>query len=74
MTGHALRMLARLFIPIDRDPDQATVFVIAREQNLTFHDASHVEPAHRVGGCLATLEYAMTSAARAEGGAVVQPT
>lgn len=72
-TEQVLRALTRLSISIDRDPDQAAIYAIARTQNLTVYDASYVELAQRIGGRLATLDRAMMSAAQAVGVAVLQP-
>jgi len=60
-----LRLLRDLPIAIDRSPDEAAIFDLARRHGLTFYDAAYLELARR-GNALATLDRALLKAAEAE--------
>jgi predicted nucleic acid-binding protein len=62
-----LRFVSRLRLTIDRTPVEAVVLNLARRHRLTVYDASYLELACRDGLTLATLDEALSKAARAEG-------
>jgi predicted nucleic acid-binding protein len=65
-----------LSLPIDLDAELTSLsdgLALARRHGLTAYDAAYLELAARVGGALATLDKALTRAARAEGLFVLSP-
>jgi len=65
-TATFLRELARLRVTVDRSPNEADVLALARHRGLTVYDAAYLELARREGAPLATLDAALSTAARAE--------
>ena len=61
-----LRGVSRLPIRIDRDPHEGAILRLARTYRLTVYDASYLDLALREGIPLATLDGALSAAARAE--------
>lgn len=61
-----LRGLFRLPVAVDRAPGEAEVLALARRHRLAVYDAAYLELAQRQGVLLATLDGALTIAARAE--------
>jgi predicted nucleic acid-binding protein len=61
-----LREISHLAVVLDRSPDEAVVLGRARRHRLTVYDAAYLELAMREGLPLATLDRALTDAARAE--------
>jgi predicted nucleic acid-binding protein len=53
-------------VALDRSPDEAQLFRLARHYRLTVYDASYLELASRAGLPLATLDADLVRAARAE--------
>jgi len=70
-TARFLRELSRLAIIVDGVPDDSGVLTLARRGRLTVYDASYLELAVRKDFPLATLDKALTDAARAEGVSLV---
>lgn len=69
-----LDLLLSLPIDLDAEPRSLTnVLARAQQHGLTSYDAAYLELAERVGGSLATLDRALTRAARAEGLVVLSP-
>jgi predicted nucleic acid-binding protein len=66
-TGVFLRVLARLRIRIDRDPEEGAVLRLARTHRLSVYDASYLELALREAIPLAILDGELAAAARKEG-------
>ena len=62
-----LNDLARLPIRIDRSPDERLVVALARKHRLTAYDAAYLDLAVRLTAPMATLDRALSDAARAEG-------
>lgn len=67
LTSNALARLSHLRIRQVANPDDGAVFLLARRHRLTFYDAAYLELAQRENLPLATLDGALTRAARAEG-------
>jgi predicted nucleic acid-binding protein len=65
-TATFLRAITRMRISVDRAPDEADVLGLARRRRLSVYDASYLELARRDGLPLATLDGALSAAARAE--------
>ncbi len=61
-----LRLLRDLDIEVDRAPEEASTFDLARRHGLTFYDAAYLDLAFR-HGAIATLDTALIKAAEAEG-------
>lgn len=70
-TDRALALLAELPIRFDRIADSASVLQLARRHRLTVYDAAYLELAQRENAPLATLDNALTRAAKAEGMSLV---
>jgi predicted nucleic acid-binding protein len=66
-TAEVLLHLAELSVSIDEQPDEKAIFRLARKRRLTFYDASYLELAQRRNFALATLDSAISRAAKAEG-------
>jgi|SRR3954465_1592184 predicted nucleic acid-binding protein len=66
-TSRALALLSELPIRLDHTPDSSTVLQLARRHRLTVYDAAYLELAQRDDAPLATLDDALTRAAKAEG-------
>lgn len=65
-TAVFLHALSRLCVTVDRTPGEADVLALARRHRLTIYDSAYLELAQRQDLPLATLDRALTSAARAE--------
>lgn len=65
-SDRALALLRRHPILIDRLPDEPAILALARRHRLTVYDAAYLELALRQAVPLATLDDALTAAARAE--------
>lgn len=65
-TATFLRAITRMRVSVDRAPDEADVLGLARRRRLSVYDASYLELARRDGLPLATLEGALSAAARAK--------
>ena len=65
-TAAFLRGLSRLWVTVDRSPDESAVLTLARKHRLTVYDASYLELAQREILLLATLDTNLVRAARAE--------
>jgi predicted nucleic acid-binding protein len=65
-TAQALRLIRALPISIDTEVEEDALMRLARTHRLTAYDAAYLELAQRRGLPLATLDIALTSAARAE--------
>jgi predicted nucleic acid-binding protein len=65
-TARALRLLRGLPVAIDTDVEEEALMQLARRHRLTVYDAAYVELALRAGHPLATLDAALSIAARAE--------
>ena len=65
-TAAFLRGLSRLWVTVDRSPDESAVLTLARKHRLTVYDASYLELAQREALPLATLDADLARAARAE--------
>ena len=63
----ALALLSELPIRLDHTPDSPSVLQLARRHRLTVYDAAYLELAQREVAPLATLDDALTRAAKAEG-------
>ena len=59
-------MLSELPIRLDHIPDGSVVLQLARSYRLTVYDAAYLELAQREDAPLATLDDALTRAAKAE--------
>ncbi|MGA8529078.1 MAG: type II toxin-antitoxin system VapC family toxin [Acidobacteriaceae bacterium] len=66
-TAGFLRVISRLPIHQDRNPEEQRLLSLARTHRLTIYDAAYLELAQREGIPLATLDAALTDAAKAEG-------
>jgi len=66
-TSRALSLLSELPIRLDHAPNSASVLHLARRHRLTVYDATYLELAQREVAPLATLDDALTRAAKAEG-------
>ncbi|MES1258798.1 MAG: type II toxin-antitoxin system VapC family toxin [Acidobacteriota bacterium] len=66
-TGIFLGALAQLRIRVDREPEQASVLRMAREQRLSVYDAAYLELAYREKLPLATLDRRLGEAAQLTG-------
>lgn len=66
-TARFLRDVSRLAITIDTAPDESGVLTLARRHRLTVYDAVYLELALRAALPLATLDAALSAAARTEG-------
>jgi predicted nucleic acid-binding protein len=66
-TTHALRLLKELPVTIDAEVEEDALMRLARTHRLTAYDAAYLELARRKGLALATLDAALSIAARAEG-------
>jgi predicted nucleic acid-binding protein len=66
-TALFLSSVARFPVSLDRDPDEASLLMLARRHRLTVYDASYLELAQRLGLPLATLDRELRSAAGACG-------
>ena len=65
-TARALRFLGELPIVIDAEPEEQALMDMARRHQLTVYDAAYLELAVRTREPLATLDTALSIAARAE--------
>jgi len=65
-TARFLSNLGRLSIATDREPNEVTIFQLARAHKLSIYDASYLELAHRENVPLASLDAALIKAAKAE--------
>lgn len=65
-TAVFLRGLARLRIVVDPSPEESDVLLLARQHRLTVYDAAYLELAQRKGLALATLDKALSTAARGQ--------
>jgi predicted nucleic acid-binding protein len=65
-TARILAHVNRLPLAIDRDPDEAVVFQLARTHKLSFYDAAYLELARRKNAVIATLDSALIKAANTE--------
>ncbi len=70
-TNQALSLLKGLPILLDHEPDEIALMALARTHQLTAYDAAYLELALRQGLPLATLDDALTRAARAKGVPVI---
>ena len=66
-TAGFLRDLGRLAIGVDRSPDEAALFMLARRHRLTVYDTAYLELARREALPLASLDGDLRKAAPAEG-------
>jgi predicted nucleic acid-binding protein len=66
-TARALSLLRALPVATDAGEDEAVLMQLARRHRLSVYDASYLEFALRRGLPLATLDTALSDAARAEG-------
>jgi predicted nucleic acid-binding protein len=67
-----LRTLGELSVRTDTEPRVATAFALARRHGLSIYDAVYLELAQRSDAPLATLDQAMSRAARATGLALIE--
>ena len=65
-TACVLRLLRGLPVGIDADVEEEALLQLARRHRLTVYDAAYLELAVRQGHPLATLDAALSIAARAE--------
>ena len=65
-TARFISNLARLPLTTDREPNENAIFHLARAHKLSIYDAAYLELAQRKGATLASLDNALTKAARAE--------
>jgi predicted nucleic acid-binding protein len=65
-TARVLRLLKGLPVAIDADVEEEALMQLARRHRLTAYDAAYLELALRKGHPLATLDGALSTAARAE--------
>ncbi|MPZ55649.1 MAG: PIN domain-containing protein [Rhizobiales bacterium] len=65
-TTAALDRLSRMRIQFAPQPDETSVFGLARRHRLTFYDAAYLDLAQRQSVALATLDDDLVTAARAE--------
>jgi len=72
-TTHALRLLKELPVTIDAEIEEDVLMRLARTHRLTAYDAAYLELARRKGLVLATLDAALSIAARAEGVPLIDP-
>ena len=72
-TDHALRLVRSLPITTDADVDEDALMRLARTRRLTVYDAAYLELAQRKGVPLATLDVALSTAARAEAVPLIEP-
>jgi predicted nucleic acid-binding protein len=73
-TEDFLVRLSRLPIDVDTMPSESDVFSFARRHRLTFYDAAYLELAWRSETALATTDYDLAKAAKAEGVSLVLAT
>jgi predicted nucleic acid-binding protein len=73
-TTAILDRLARIRITFVAQPNDGSVFVLARRHHLTFYDGAYLELAMREQIALATLDLALAAAAEREGVALVLAT
>jgi len=66
-TVRVLRLLRGLAVATDADVEEEALMQLARRHRLTVYDAAYLELALRKGYPLATLDAALSIAARAEG-------
>jgi predicted nucleic acid-binding protein len=66
-TGTFLRDMSRLRIRIDQGPEESAILRLARLHGLSVYDAAYLELAQRERLPLATLDKALSTAARVEG-------
>jgi predicted nucleic acid-binding protein len=72
-TAAFLRGVARMRLTVDRASDEADVLALARRRRLSVYDTSYLELARRERLPLATLDIALSNAARAEGVSPIGP-
>jgi predicted nucleic acid-binding protein len=65
-TARALGLLRKLPVTIETDVEEDALMQLARRHRLTVYDAAYLELAPRKGHPLATLDAALSIAARAE--------
>lgn len=65
-TAHVLRLLKGLPVAVDADVEEDMLMQLARRHRLTVYDAAYLELALRRNYPLATLDAALSTAARAE--------
>lgn len=65
--------LALLPFSVDDLPREASVLALARRRSLTVYDAAYLELAQRIEAPLATLDQALSTAAKKEGIALFKP-
>jgi predicted nucleic acid-binding protein len=65
-TTQALRLIRALPVIVDTDVEEDALMRLARAHRLTVYDTAYLELAQRRGLPLATLDVALSSAARAE--------
>jgi predicted nucleic acid-binding protein len=65
-SARVLRLLRGLPVTIDADAEEEALMQLARRHRLTVYDAAYLELALRKGHPLATLDAALSIAARAE--------
>jgi predicted nucleic acid-binding protein len=65
-TARALGLLRELPITVEADVEENALMQLARQHRLTVYDAAYLELALRRGHPLATLDIALSTAARAE--------
>jgi predicted nucleic acid-binding protein len=70
-TAHVLRLLRGLAVATDADVEEEALMQLARRHRLTVYDAAYLELALRKGYPLATLDAALSTAAQAEGVALI---
>lgn len=66
-----LRDLGRLPIRVDLNPGERLVLALARKHGLTVYDAAYLELAVRLDAPVASLDRALSAAARSEGVGIV---
>jgi hypothetical protein len=72
-SAQALRLIRALPITVDTNVDSDAPMRLARTHRLTVYDAAYLELAQRRGVALATLDVALSTAARAEALALIDP-
>jgi predicted nucleic acid-binding protein len=66
-SARVLRLLSGLPVAVDTEVEEETLMQLARRHRLTVYDAAYLELALRKGCPMATLDAALSIAARSEG-------